>query len=135
MIYKSAGQEAAASFLPNVDLPEPPFPSPPFPGSTVIHRRKKRQAPRVGGSVDEETKYIELMVINDHLMVRAVRLCVFMIVCALSFTDVTPNKEARGSGIRLTISLSLSLSSIKSIVSLLVRQITTLSLWSIWLIW
>uniref|UniRef100_A0A8C7MB62 ADAM metallopeptidase domain 22 n=1 Tax=Oncorhynchus kisutch TaxID=8019 RepID=A0A8C7MB62_ONCKI len=26
------------------------------------------QAPRVGGSVTEETKYIELMVINDHLM-------------------------------------------------------------------
>ncbi|XP_052351440.1 disintegrin and metalloproteinase domain-containing protein 22-like isoform X1 [Oncorhynchus keta] len=76
MIYKSAGQEAAAYFLPIVDLPEPPFPSPPFPGSKVIHRRKKRQAPRVGGSVTEETKYIELMVINDHLMYKKHRLSV-----------------------------------------------------------
>nr|XP_046188290.1 disintegrin and metalloproteinase domain-containing protein 22-like [Oncorhynchus gorbuscha] len=71
MIYKSAGQEAAAYFLPIVDLPEPPFP-----GSKVIHRRKKRQAPRVGGSVTEETKYIELMVINDHLMYKKHRLSV-----------------------------------------------------------
>ncbi|CDQ92305.1 unnamed protein product [Oncorhynchus mykiss] len=76
MIYKSAGQEAAAYFLPIVDLPEPPFPSPPFPGSKVVHRRKKRQAPRVGGSVAEETKYIELMVINDHLMYKKHRLSV-----------------------------------------------------------
>uniref|UniRef100_A0A8C7GE34 ADAM metallopeptidase domain 22 n=1 Tax=Oncorhynchus kisutch TaxID=8019 RepID=A0A8C7GE34_ONCKI len=34
------------------------------------------QAPRVGGSVTEETKYIELMVINDHLMYKKHRLSV-----------------------------------------------------------
>uniref|UniRef100_A0A674BPW9 ADAM metallopeptidase domain 22 n=1 Tax=Salmo trutta TaxID=8032 RepID=A0A674BPW9_SALTR len=33
-------------------------------------------APRVGGSVAEETKYIELMVINDHLMYKKHRLSV-----------------------------------------------------------
>ncbi|KAM9403737.1 LOW QUALITY PROTEIN: disintegrin and metalloproteinase domain-containing protein 22 [Salvelinus alpinus] len=72
MIYKSAGEKAAAYFLPNGKVSaltsRASFPSPPFPGSKVVHRRKKRQAPRVGGSVAEETKYIELMVINDHLM-------------------------------------------------------------------
>uniref|UniRef100_A0A674EC67 ADAM metallopeptidase domain 22 n=1 Tax=Salmo trutta TaxID=8032 RepID=A0A674EC67_SALTR len=34
------------------------------------------KAPRVGGSVAEETKYIELMVINDHLMYKKHRLSV-----------------------------------------------------------
>uniref|UniRef100_A0A674BQ84 ADAM metallopeptidase domain 22 n=1 Tax=Salmo trutta TaxID=8032 RepID=A0A674BQ84_SALTR len=55
-----------------IDIPEPPFPSPPFPGSKVVHRRKKRQV----SSVAEETKYIELMVINDHLMYKKHRLSV-----------------------------------------------------------
>ncbi|XP_019896790.1 disintegrin and metalloproteinase domain-containing protein 22 isoform X3 [Esox lucius] len=76
MIYKSAGQEALVNYLPNVNLPEPPFPSPPFPGSKVAHKRRKRQAVRFGTSVDEETKYIELMVINDHLMYKKHRLSV-----------------------------------------------------------
>ncbi|XP_035813041.2 disintegrin and metalloproteinase domain-containing protein 22 isoform X3 [Amphiprion ocellaris] len=75
MIYKSAGQEILSDLL-GGDLPEPPFPSPPFPGSRVVHRRKKRQAPRASRSVDDETKYIELMVINDHLMYKKHRLSV-----------------------------------------------------------
>ncbi|XP_044214836.1 disintegrin and metalloproteinase domain-containing protein 22 isoform X1 [Thunnus albacares] len=75
MIYKSGGQEGLHDLL-NGDLPEPPFPSPPFPGSKVVHRRKKRQAPHVSRSVEDETKYIELMVINDHLMYKKHRLSV-----------------------------------------------------------
>ncbi|XP_041845021.1 disintegrin and metalloproteinase domain-containing protein 22 isoform X1 [Melanotaenia boesemani] len=74
MIYKSAGQEGLSDLL-GGDLPEPPFPSPPFPGSKVVHWRKKRQAPHMSG-VEDETKYIELMVINDHLMYKKHRLSV-----------------------------------------------------------
>uniref|UniRef100_A0A096MIE1 ADAM metallopeptidase domain 22 n=1 Tax=Poecilia formosa TaxID=48698 RepID=A0A096MIE1_POEFO len=73
LIYKSAGQEELR------DLPEPPFPSPPFPESKVVHWRKKRakkQAPRLSRSVEDETKYIELMVINDHVMYKKHRLSV-----------------------------------------------------------
>ncbi|XP_067093410.1 disintegrin and metalloproteinase domain-containing protein 22 [Osmerus mordax] len=76
MIYKSSGQDGLADFLLNGEHPEPPFPSPPFPGSKVVHRRKKRQAPGVSHSVEEEAKYIELMVINDHLMYKKHRLSV-----------------------------------------------------------
>ncbi|XP_029359411.1 disintegrin and metalloproteinase domain-containing protein 22 isoform X3 [Echeneis naucrates] len=75
MIYKSTGQTGFGDFS-SVDLPEPPFPSPPFPGSKAVHRRKKRQAPHVSRSVEDETKYIELMVINDHLMYKKHRLSV-----------------------------------------------------------
>ncbi|AWO96604.1 putative disintegrin and metalloproteinase domain-containing protein 22 [Scophthalmus maximus] len=73
MIYKSA--EGFKELL-NGDMPEPPFPSPPFPGSKVVHRRIKRQAPHVSHSIEDETKYIELMVINDHLMYKKHRLSV-----------------------------------------------------------
>ncbi|XP_047216358.1 disintegrin and metalloproteinase domain-containing protein 22 isoform X2 [Girardinichthys multiradiatus] len=75
MIYKSAGQEEQSDLF-GGDLPEPPFPSPPFPGSKVVHWRKKRQAPRLLRSVEDETKYIELMVINDHVMYKKHRLSV-----------------------------------------------------------
>ncbi|XP_029694355.1 disintegrin and metalloproteinase domain-containing protein 22 isoform X2 [Takifugu rubripes] len=74
MVYKSPGSDAFDEFL-NADVPEPPFPSPPFPGSKV-QRRKKRQAPHVPRNVEDETKYIELMVINDHLMYKKHRLSV-----------------------------------------------------------
>lgn len=75
IIYKSAGQEGLGSVL-NGDLPEPPFPSPPFPGSRVVQRRKKRQVSHMSHNVEDETKYIELMVINDHLMYKKHRLSV-----------------------------------------------------------
>ncbi|KAM9310193.1 disintegrin and metalloproteinase domain-containing protein 22 [Pholidichthys leucotaenia] len=75
MIYKSAGPEGLSDLF-NGDLPEPPFPSPPFPGSRLAHRRKKRQALHVSGRVEDEIKYIELMVINDHLMYKKHRLSV-----------------------------------------------------------
>ncbi|XP_068998915.1 disintegrin and metalloproteinase domain-containing protein 22 [Embiotoca jacksoni] len=75
MIYKSAGEEGLSDLF-SGDLPEPPFPSPPFPGSRVVHRRIKRQAPYMSRSVEDETKYIELMVINDHLMYKKHRLSV-----------------------------------------------------------
>ncbi|XP_027867887.1 disintegrin and metalloproteinase domain-containing protein 22 isoform X2 [Xiphophorus couchianus] len=73
LIYKSAGQEELSDLF-GGDLPEPPFPSPPFP--KVVHWRKKRQAPRLSRSVEDETKYIELMVINDHVMYKRHRLSV-----------------------------------------------------------
>ncbi|XP_033836781.1 disintegrin and metalloproteinase domain-containing protein 22 isoform X2 [Periophthalmus magnuspinnatus] len=73
IIYKSAGQEGLGSLL-NGDLPEPPFPSPPFPGSKVVQRRKKRQVSRMSRKVEDETKYIELMIINDHIMFKKHRL-------------------------------------------------------------
>ncbi|XP_015248380.1 PREDICTED: disintegrin and metalloproteinase domain-containing protein 22 isoform X2 [Cyprinodon variegatus] len=75
MIYKSAGEEELSEIF-GGDLPEPPFPSPPFPGSKVVHWRKKRQAQRFSRSVEDETKYIELMVINDHVMYKRHRLSV-----------------------------------------------------------
>ncbi|XP_061572816.1 disintegrin and metalloproteinase domain-containing protein 22 isoform X1 [Cololabis saira] len=75
MIYKSAGQEELRDLF-NGDLPEPPFPSSPFPGSKVVHWRKKRQAPHISRNVEDETKYIELMVINDHVMYKKHRLSV-----------------------------------------------------------
>ncbi|KAI2654967.1 Disintegrin and metalloproteinase domain-containing protein 22 [Labeo rohita] len=45
---------------------ESPFQNPPLPSAAL--RRKKRQILRNPRSVADETKYIELMVINDHLM-------------------------------------------------------------------
>ncbi|KAM8825713.1 disintegrin and metalloproteinase domain-containing protein 22 isoform 1-T1 [Synchiropus picturatus] len=74
VIYKSGGQEGLHDLL--GDLPEPPFPSPPFPGSKVVHKRRKRQIPHASRGVENETKYIELMVINDHLMYKKHRLSV-----------------------------------------------------------
>uniref|UniRef100_A0A146WSY7 Disintegrin and metalloproteinase domain-containing protein 22 n=1 Tax=Fundulus heteroclitus TaxID=8078 RepID=A0A146WSY7_FUNHE len=75
MIYRSAGPEELSDLF-GGDLPEPPFPSPPFPGSKVVHWRKKRQAPHFSRSIEDETKYIELMVINDHVMYKKHRLSV-----------------------------------------------------------
>ncbi|XP_028327150.1 disintegrin and metalloproteinase domain-containing protein 22 isoform X2 [Gouania willdenowi] len=74
VIHKSARKDP--SDILNGDLPEPPFPSPPFPDFGVVHRRKKRQASYLTRSVQDETKYIELMVINDHLMYKKHRLSV-----------------------------------------------------------
>ncbi|XP_057689931.1 disintegrin and metalloproteinase domain-containing protein 22 isoform X1 [Corythoichthys intestinalis] len=75
LIYKSGGSDGLMDLF-GGHLPEPPFPTPPFPGSRVVHRRKKRQAPHVFRSVEDEVKYIELMVINDHLMYKKHRLSV-----------------------------------------------------------
>ncbi|KAM9807168.1 disintegrin and metalloproteinase domain-containing protein 22 isoform 1-T1 [Syngnathus typhle] len=75
LIYKNGGPDGLHDLL-NGNLPEPPFPSPTFPGSRLVHRRKKRQASHVLRSVEEEIKYIELMVINDHLMYKKHRLSV-----------------------------------------------------------
>ncbi|XP_064410139.1 disintegrin and metalloproteinase domain-containing protein 22 [Latimeria chalumnae] len=44
--------------------------------SKGAHLRRKRQALRLPRSVQEETKYIELMVVNDHLMFKKHRLSV-----------------------------------------------------------
>ncbi|KAM4688185.1 disintegrin and metalloproteinase domain-containing protein 22 isoform 2-T2 [Discoglossus pictus] len=42
----------------------------------VRSQRKKRQARRLPRSVEEETKYVELMIVNDHLMYKKHRLSV-----------------------------------------------------------
>ncbi|XP_075443576.1 disintegrin and metalloproteinase domain-containing protein 22 isoform X2 [Ascaphus truei] len=39
-------------------------------------QRKKRQARRIPRNVEEETKYVELMIVNDHLMYKKHRLSV-----------------------------------------------------------
>uniref|UniRef100_A0A8C7XX53 ADAM metallopeptidase domain 22 n=1 Tax=Oryzias sinensis TaxID=183150 RepID=A0A8C7XX53_9TELE len=75
MIYKSAGQDGLSDLF-SGDLPKPASSSRPFSGSKVVHWRKKRQAPHFSRSVEDETKYIELMVINDHLMFKKHRLSV-----------------------------------------------------------
>ncbi|XP_076869019.1 disintegrin and metalloproteinase domain-containing protein 22 isoform X2 [Brachyhypopomus gauderio] len=75
MIYKSPGFQPPEDYVPPLDLAESPFQNlPPFPGAG--HRRKKRHVSRMSRSVQDETKYIELMVINDHLMFKKHRLSV-----------------------------------------------------------
>ncbi|TSK20196.1 Disintegrin and metalloproteinase domain-containing protein 22 [Bagarius yarrelli] len=75
MIYKSPGFQAPGDFIPSIDLAESPFQRPPlFTGAA--HKRKKRQVLQNSHSVEDETKYIELMVINDHLMYKKHRLSV-----------------------------------------------------------
>ncbi|KAM9436610.1 disintegrin and metalloproteinase domain-containing protein 22 isoform 3-T3 [Clarias gariepinus] len=75
MIYKSPGFQPPGNYVPPLDLAESPFQSPPlFTGAA--HRRKKRQVQQSSHSVEDETKYIELMVINDHLMYKKHRLSV-----------------------------------------------------------
>ncbi|KAK3515751.1 hypothetical protein QTP70_030192, partial [Hemibagrus guttatus] len=75
MIYKSPGFQPPGDYIPPLDLAESPFQSPPlFTGAA--HRRKKRQVLQSSHSVKDETKYIELMVINDHLMYKKHRLSV-----------------------------------------------------------
>uniref|UniRef100_A0A9J7XXX3 ADAM metallopeptidase domain 22 n=1 Tax=Cyprinus carpio carpio TaxID=630221 RepID=A0A9J7XXX3_CYPCA len=74
MIYQSPGLDPPEDFISAVHLAESPFQNPPL--SSAAHRRKKRQISRNPRSVADETKYIELMVINDHLMYKKHRLSV-----------------------------------------------------------
>ncbi|XP_026865320.2 disintegrin and metalloproteinase domain-containing protein 22 isoform X1 [Electrophorus electricus] len=69
MIYKSPGFQPPDDHVPPLHLAESPF-------TGAGHRRKKRQVSRRPRSVQDETKYIELMVINDHLMFKKHRLSV-----------------------------------------------------------
>ncbi|XP_077577684.1 disintegrin and metalloproteinase domain-containing protein 22 isoform X3 [Stigmatopora nigra] len=75
LVYKS-GRPDGLHDLHGGDFPETAFPTPPFLGSRVVHRRRKRQAPHASRSVEDEVKYLELMVINDHLMYKKHRLSV-----------------------------------------------------------
>ncbi|XP_016381979.1 disintegrin and metalloproteinase domain-containing protein 22 isoform X1 [Sinocyclocheilus rhinocerous] len=74
MIYQSPGLDPPEDFISAVHLAESPFQNPPL--SSAAHRRKKRQIAQNPRSVADETKYIELMVINDHLMYKKHRLSV-----------------------------------------------------------
>ncbi|XP_077577683.1 disintegrin and metalloproteinase domain-containing protein 22 isoform X2 [Stigmatopora nigra] len=74
LVYKSGRPDGLHDL--HGDFPETAFPTPPFLGSRVVHRRRKRQAPHASRSVEDEVKYLELMVINDHLMYKKHRLSV-----------------------------------------------------------
>ncbi|XP_030639755.1 disintegrin and metalloproteinase domain-containing protein 22 [Chanos chanos] len=75
MVYKSPGFKPPEDYMPPISLAESPFQeSPLFTGAS--HRRRKRQVLRKSRRVEDETKYIELMVINDHLMYKKHRLSV-----------------------------------------------------------
>uniref|UniRef100_A0AAY4A3L8 ADAM metallopeptidase domain 22 n=1 Tax=Denticeps clupeoides TaxID=299321 RepID=A0AAY4A3L8_9TELE len=55
----------------SIGFPESPFQRLAlYPGSKVTHKRRKRQLNSNPSSVEQETKYIELMIINDHLMYK-----------------------------------------------------------------
>ncbi|XP_036395052.1 disintegrin and metalloproteinase domain-containing protein 22 isoform X1 [Megalops cyprinoides] len=72
MIYKSVGLDNVADYVSPVGVPGTESP----PTIAGVHRRRKRQVSRTPRSVEDETKYIELMVINDHLMYKKHRLSV-----------------------------------------------------------
>lgn len=77
LIYKSPGLEPPEGFQLPREPSEFPFQAPPLHlGPKVTLRRSKRQVSRSPHNVEEETKYIELMVINDHLMYKKHRLSV-----------------------------------------------------------
>ncbi|XP_015213426.2 disintegrin and metalloproteinase domain-containing protein 22 isoform X1 [Lepisosteus oculatus] len=73
MIYKSVGLEAPVDYYSSDD---PNYDSQPTSPTRTVHRRKKRQVSRSSRRVEDETKYIELMIINDHLMYKKHRLSV-----------------------------------------------------------
>ncbi|MFT7816281.1 disintegrin and metalloproteinase domain-containing protein 22 isoform X2 [Arapaima gigas] len=70
VIYRSMGLEVPPDSIHPVAVPK----IPPTPGSRAVLRRKKRQVSRTPRGVEDETKYIELMIINDHLMYKKHRL-------------------------------------------------------------
>uniref|UniRef100_A0A8B9L514 ADAM metallopeptidase domain 22 n=1 Tax=Astyanax mexicanus TaxID=7994 RepID=A0A8B9L514_ASTMX len=75
MIYKSPGSQPPEDYVPPIGLAESPFQSPPL-FSRAARKRKKRQVSKTSHNIQDETKYIELMVINDHLMYKKHRLSV-----------------------------------------------------------
>ncbi|XP_028831236.1 disintegrin and metalloproteinase domain-containing protein 22 isoform X1 [Denticeps clupeoides] len=69
-IFKSHGHMPPEGFG-SIGFPESPFQRLAlYPGSKVTHKRRKRQLNSNPSSVEQETKYIELMIINDHLMYK-----------------------------------------------------------------
>ncbi|KQK76832.1 hypothetical protein AAES_131511 [Amazona aestiva] len=55
------------------------------------HKRSKRQVRRIPRKVEEETKYIELMIVNDHLMIYKEQLNTRIVLVAME-TWATDNK-------------------------------------------
>ncbi|TRY94353.1 hypothetical protein DNTS_014103 [Danionella cerebrum] len=70
MVYQSHSFDTSEDFFSPAHLAESLLENP------SILRRKKRQIPRNPHSVADETKFVELMVINDHLMYKKHRLSV-----------------------------------------------------------
>ncbi|XP_068067840.1 disintegrin and metalloproteinase domain-containing protein 22 isoform X12 [Anomalospiza imberbis] len=73
-VYKSKLFE-----FPSVDLPSEFWQTNTTSQSFVVrprHKRSKRQVRQIPRKVEEETKYIELMIVNDHLMCKKHRLSV-----------------------------------------------------------
>uniref|UniRef100_A0A8C9UEN4 ADAM metallopeptidase domain 22 n=1 Tax=Serinus canaria TaxID=9135 RepID=A0A8C9UEN4_SERCA len=73
-VYKSKLFE-----FPSVDLPSEFWQENTTSQNFVVrprHKRRKRQVRQIPRKVEEETKYIELMIVNDHLMCKKHRLSV-----------------------------------------------------------
>ncbi|KAL9868985.1 disintegrin and metalloproteinase domain-containing protein 22 isoform 7-T7 [Geothlypis trichas] len=73
-VYKSKLFE-----FPSVDLPSEFWQTNTTSQNFVVrprHKRRKRQVRQIPRKVEEETKYIELMIVNDHLMCKKHRLSV-----------------------------------------------------------
>uniref|UniRef100_A0A8C5JK45 ADAM metallopeptidase domain 22 n=1 Tax=Junco hyemalis TaxID=40217 RepID=A0A8C5JK45_JUNHY len=73
-VYKSKLFE-----FPSVDLPSEFWQTNSTSQNFVVrprHKRRKRQVRQIPRKVEEETKYIELMIVNDHLMCKKHRLSV-----------------------------------------------------------
>ncbi|XP_043922249.1 disintegrin and metalloproteinase domain-containing protein 22 [Protopterus annectens] len=69
LVYKSRGFDSQTVSLPVEDTNQKET-------SEKILKRRKRQVHRTPRSVKDETKYIELMIVNDHLMFKKHRLSV-----------------------------------------------------------
>uniref|UniRef100_A0A8C3QHF5 ADAM metallopeptidase domain 22 n=1 Tax=Cyanoderma ruficeps TaxID=181631 RepID=A0A8C3QHF5_9PASS len=73
-VYKSKLFE-----FPSVDLPSEFWQTNTTSQNFVVrprHKRRKRQVRQIPRKIEEETKYIELMIVNDHLMCKKHRLSV-----------------------------------------------------------
>ncbi|XP_041101428.1 disintegrin and metalloproteinase domain-containing protein 22-like isoform X5 [Polyodon spathula] len=66
MVYKTAGLDVPLDIESNDT--QPTF------SATPVHLRRKRQVSRIPRNVEDEKKYVELMIVNDHLMFKKHRL-------------------------------------------------------------
>ncbi|KAK1172561.1 disintegrin and metalloproteinase domain-containing protein 22-like isoform X2 [Acipenser oxyrinchus oxyrinchus] len=66
MVYKTAGLDIPLDIERNDTHPR-------F-SATPVHLRSKRQVSRIPRNVEDEKKYVELMIVNDHLMFKKHRL-------------------------------------------------------------
>ncbi|XP_038653926.1 disintegrin and metalloproteinase domain-containing protein 22 isoform X3 [Scyliorhinus canicula] len=72
LVYQVAGRDVPLQLLLSENVERNGF----FDGRQTALLRKKRQIRRIRRNVQDETKYIELMVVNDHFMFKKHRLSV-----------------------------------------------------------